>query len=119
VFKVDNTDALAKELIEKLELGSTLPQVVAMNHRGWYRRFTGDLAKPEEVLAWLDAIKMGEGKKEKVPEALFAQEKTEEKEEKKEEKEEKEEEEKEEKEEEKKEKKEEKKEKKEDIKDEL
>ena len=70
MFKVDSNDALAKELTGQLSLGAA-PQLLAVNHRGWFRRFAGDVARANEVLSWLDAIKMGEGAKEKLPEALF------------------------------------------------
>lgn len=70
VYNVEASGALGKELVEKLALGR-LPKLVAVNHRGWYRLFSGDAEKPEQVLAWLDAIKMGEGKKEKIPASLL------------------------------------------------
>ena len=73
MFKVDSNDALAKELTGQLSLGAA-PQLLAINHRGWFRRFAGDVARANEVLSWLDAIKMGEGAKEKLPEALFVRE---------------------------------------------
>ena len=73
VFSVASTDELATALVEKLELGSELPQLVALHHRGWFRRFTGNAEKSADVLAWLDAVKMGEGAKGKVPDALMAQ----------------------------------------------
>jgi protein disulfide-isomerase A6 len=71
VFKADSTDEVAKSLLGGLELGSELPQFVALHHRGWFRRFAGDVTKPSEILAWLDAVKMGEGQKGKIPEALM------------------------------------------------
>lgn len=74
VFHVPATDELAAALVENLQLGTELPQLVAVNHRGWFRRFAGDAEKSADVLAWLDAVKMGEGSKGKVPDALMAQE---------------------------------------------
>jgi len=74
VFNVGATGELATALAEKLELGSELPQLVAVHHRGWFRRFAGDAERSADILAWLDAVKMGEGVKGKVPEALMAQE---------------------------------------------
>jgi protein disulfide-isomerase A6 len=73
LFAVDVTSTLGKEISSKLDLGDA-PQVVAVNHRGWFRLFSGDVEKSEDVLAWLDAVKMGEGKKGGIPEALMEEE---------------------------------------------
>jgi len=73
-------------LAEALELtvSSEKPTVIAVNgHRRWYRVFSGK-NDAESLLAWLDAITMGEVKKQKLPKGLFQEkEKVEEKVEKK------------------------------------
>lgn len=67
VYKVDTSGPLADVLNKHLELGGKYPQILAMNWRGWYKRYSGSTESASDVLAWLDAVKLGEGKKEKIP----------------------------------------------------
>ncbi|KAI5798887.1 hypothetical protein EDC01DRAFT_21831 [Geopyxis carbonaria] len=71
LFQVDLAGSLGEEINRKLDLSKDLPKLVAVNHRGWYRSFTGNTGNADEVVAWLDAIMLGEGKKEKLPVTLF------------------------------------------------
>lgn len=62
---VENSDALRKAL----EIGENV-EIVAINaRRGWWRHYKGDFSL-ESVEAWLDAMRMGEGKKNKLPEGI-------------------------------------------------
>lgn len=46
-------------------------EIVAVNaRRGWWRRFDGDTSSLVSIEDWIDAIRLGEGKKEKLPEEL-------------------------------------------------
>ncbi|KAA8912857.1 hypothetical protein FN846DRAFT_886957 [Sphaerosporella brunnea] len=74
VFRVESKEELAKLLQEHLGLGSELPQLVAVNHRGWFRRFDGDIHKPLDILEWLDAIKLGDLPKGMIPKAILGSE---------------------------------------------
>ncbi|RDA91350.1 hypothetical protein CP533_0033 [Ophiocordyceps camponoti-saundersi (nom. inval.)] len=81
---VDGTATLR----EALKLGSGVELIVVNARRGWWRRFEGDDFGVESVEGWIDAIRMGEGKKKTLPEGVVVEasaEKEESKEEKKEE----------------------------------
>jgi protein disulfide-isomerase A6 len=57
------------------ELGLSVDQlslVATHGKRAWYKKYFGSTFGTEEVEQWVDAIRMGEGKKEKLPEALLA-----------------------------------------------
>lgn len=54
-----------------LELDDTKPQLIAVSHRGWYRRFTGDIESSKSIMTWLDEIKMGEGTKVPLPQDMI------------------------------------------------
>jgi hypothetical protein len=71
VFRLEGQDELAKLLQEQLQLGSELPQMVALNHKGWFRRFNGNIKKPLEILDWLDTVKLGDLPKGKIPEEIL------------------------------------------------
>ncbi|CUS15200.1 unnamed protein product [Tuber aestivum] len=66
----------ARELAEKLlVVGDDGSKLVALNaRRGWLRKFGGDLDSEEEVLAWLDATRLGDGAKERLPAGVVEEE---------------------------------------------
>ncbi|PUU83088.1 hypothetical protein B9Z19DRAFT_965611 [Tuber borchii] len=69
----------AQELAEKLLMVGGGTKLVALNaRRGWLRRFGGDVDSEEDVLAWLDATRLGDGAKEKLPAGFVVEEKAEE-----------------------------------------
>jgi hypothetical protein len=48
---------------ESLFNGNAIPAMIAVNGgKGWYKKFEGTFVE-KEVSAWMDAVKMGEGKK--------------------------------------------------------
>lgn len=66
-FRVINSSDHGKALVKALGLGSEHPTVLTVNGaRRWFRRFTGTPDAPS-LLAWLDAIMLGDVKKERVP----------------------------------------------------
>jgi hypothetical protein len=71
VWRVYKDDALAKIMTTMLELDDTKPQLIAISHRGWYRKFTGDIESSESIMAWLDEIKLGEGTKVPLPQDMI------------------------------------------------
>ncbi|TGZ82982.1 thioredoxin-domain-containing protein [Ascodesmis nigricans] len=71
IYKVDASGPLSDAVNKHLELDAKYPQILAINWRGWYKKFSGDASSASDVLAWIDAIKMGEGKKESIPEAFM------------------------------------------------
>lgn len=80
VYKLAATSAHAKDLATKLELdeGSSTKLIAVNAKRNWVRKFVGNADSEKEVLAWLDAVRLGDGKKEKLPAGLVAEEKKEE-----------------------------------------
>jgi protein disulfide-isomerase A6 len=71
VYRLEGQDELAKLLQQQLQLGSELPQMVALNHKGWFRLFNGNIKKPLEILDWLDAVKLGDLPKGKIPDEIL------------------------------------------------
>lgn len=72
---VSATNPLAATLLSELSLGASEDQVhlIATNgKRSWYKKYSGAAFGIEEVEQWVDAIRMGEGKREKLPESLLA-----------------------------------------------
>jgi protein disulfide-isomerase A6 len=70
-FAVAPTNPLAATLREALELEGESLQVIAVNaKRMWWRRYPGEGYAYDAVEAWVDAIRMNEGKKEVLPESL-------------------------------------------------
>jgi len=72
-FSVSSTNPLAASLLSELGLGSAdQVHLIATNgKRAWYKKYSGTAFDVEEVEQWVDAIRMGEGKKEKLPESLL------------------------------------------------
>ena len=66
----------AKKLRDALGLkGDADVELVATNaKRGWFKRFEGSDYGMDAIEAWVDAIRMGEGKKRKLPEGVVAEE---------------------------------------------
>jgi protein disulfide-isomerase A6 len=71
---VPASNPLAASLIKELSLGSDDQVHLVATHgkRAWYKKYTGESFEATLVEQWVDAIRMGEGKKEKLPETLLA-----------------------------------------------
>ncbi|KAG0632864.1 hypothetical protein HOY80DRAFT_897439 [Tuber brumale] len=68
VYILPAGSAHTQELAEKLLMVGDGTKLIALNaRRGWLRKFGGDLNGEEDVLAWLDATRLGDGAKEKLP----------------------------------------------------
>ncbi|KAI4268673.1 MAG: hypothetical protein LQ337_007712 [Flavoplaca oasis] len=62
-------------LKDALKLSDKDIELVAINaRRGWWRRFEGEGYGIHSVESWVDAIRLGEGAKEKLPEGVIAEE---------------------------------------------
>lgn len=85
---VPASNPVAASLLKELSLGSDdQVHLVATNgKRSWYKKYSGSAYGLAEVESWVDAIRMGDGKKEKLPGSLLVAAKEEPKEEAKEEK---------------------------------
>lgn len=73
---VTASNPVAASLLTSLSLGDEgQVHLVATNgKRAWYKKYTGTAFGAGEVEQWVDAIRMGEGKKEKLPGSLLASE---------------------------------------------
>lgn len=71
---VSAANPLAASLLSGLDLGSNDQVHLVATHgkRAWYKKYSGTTFGSQEVEQWVDAIRMGEGKKEKLPESLLA-----------------------------------------------
>ncbi|KAI1551413.1 Thioredoxin domain-containing protein [Pyrenophora tritici-repentis] len=72
-FSVPSTNPLAASLLTELSLGSAdQVHLIATNgKRAWYKKYSGSAFGLEDVEQWVDSIRMGEGKKEKLPDLLL------------------------------------------------
>ncbi|KAF2662864.1 protein disulfide-isomerase MPD1 precursor [Lophiostoma macrostomum CBS 122681] len=70
---VSAANPLASSLLAELNLGTADEvHLVAVNaKRGWYKKYTGQSFGAVAVEQWVDAIRMGEGKKEQLPDSLI------------------------------------------------
>lgn len=73
-FGVSASNPLAASVLAELNLGSDEQvHLIATNgKRAWYKKYSGTTFGSSEVEQWIDAVRMGEGKKEKIPESLIA-----------------------------------------------
>lgn len=71
---VSSSNPLASALIKDLNLGSEEQVHLIATHgkRAWYKKYSSETFGSTEVEQWVDALRMGEGKKEKLPESLLA-----------------------------------------------
>ncbi|KAF1359546.1 disulfide isomeras-like protein [Lizonia empirigonia] len=71
---VPPSNPMAATLRSELSLGTddTIHLIATHGKRAWYKKYPGASYGAQEVEQWVDAIRMGEGKKEKLPETLIA-----------------------------------------------
>ena len=67
------SNPVAASLLSELSLGNNGQVHLVATHgkRAWYKKYSGSAFGTAEVEQWVDAIRMGEGKKEKLPESLL------------------------------------------------
>lgn len=70
---VTASNPVAASLLSSLSLGTNDQVHLVATHgkRAWYKKYTGNSFGAGEVEQWVDTIRMGEGKKEKLPESLL------------------------------------------------
>lgn len=74
-ISVPPSNPLAAALRTELGLpteDTALDLIATHGKRAWYKKYPGTTHSAQELEAWVDAIRMGEGKKEKLPESLIA-----------------------------------------------
>jgi len=72
-YSVPTSNSLAASLLQELNLGTDkeVHLIATQGKRGWFKKYTGTTFGLAEVEDWVDAIRMGEGKKEKLPESVL------------------------------------------------
>ncbi|KAK1829955.1 protein disulfide-isomerase MPD1 [Podospora conica] len=71
-FEVPKSNEGAGSLLKALDLGGEV-EIIAINaRRGWWRHFEGGEFSIAALESWIDAIRMSEGVKKKLPEGLVA-----------------------------------------------
>ncbi|KAF2118384.1 protein disulfide-isomerase MPD1 precursor [Lophiotrema nucula] len=72
---VPASNPLASSILAELKFDSNdQPHLIATNgKRSWYKKYSGETFGPVEIEAWVDAIRMGDGKKETLPETLIVE----------------------------------------------
>jgi protein disulfide-isomerase A6 len=67
------SNPVAASLLSELSLGNNGQVHLIATHgkRAWYKKYSGSAFGKGDVEQWVDAIRMGEGKKEKLPESLL------------------------------------------------
>lgn len=77
-YTVPAENELGQKVRETLKLNPANEiDVIAVNSkRSWYRRFPGPSFQRGDVEAWVDAIRMNDGPREKLPESLVVEEET-------------------------------------------
>ncbi|KAF2468031.1 thioredoxin-domain-containing protein [Lindgomyces ingoldianus] len=73
---VPASNPLASSLVAELKLGNEdeVHLIATNGKRSWWKKYSGQGFGSLEVEQWVDAIRMGEGKKERLPDSLLAEE---------------------------------------------
>ncbi|TLD25419.1 hypothetical protein PspLS_05912 [Pyricularia sp. CBS 133598] len=73
-FAIPSSNPSSATVIKALELGDKPIQLVAVNaRRNWWRQHPGEDFSAQGIENWVDAIRMGEGAKRKLPEGLVVE----------------------------------------------
>ncbi|KAL2021399.1 hypothetical protein VTK56DRAFT_7264 [Thermocarpiscus australiensis] len=71
-YEVPQSNTVAASLLKALDLSGDV-EIVAINaRRGWWRHYEGGDFGHESLEGWIDAIRMSEGVKKKLPEGIVA-----------------------------------------------
>ena len=71
-FAVPASNPAVADLLKSLDLTGEVELIALNARRGWWRRYEGDSFGHEGIESWIDAIRMSEGVKKKLPEGLIA-----------------------------------------------
>ncbi|KAI0853465.1 thioredoxin-domain-containing protein [Daldinia vernicosa] len=71
-FEVHHDNEAAESVFKSLGLPGEVEIVAINGKRGWWRHYEGDFSF-ESVEGWIDAIRLGEGAKEKLPEGVIGE----------------------------------------------
>lgn len=71
LYQIESSSPLAISLVTHFGLEGQGLKIIVLNYRGWYRRYSGEAKQGTDILDWLDSVRLGEGKKEKIPEEFL------------------------------------------------
>ncbi|KAI0106047.1 thioredoxin-domain-containing protein [Daldinia grandis] len=71
-FEVHHDNEAAESVFKSLELSGEVEIVAINGKRGWWRHYEGDFSS-ESVESWIDAIRLSEGAKKKLPEGVIGE----------------------------------------------
>ncbi|KAI1102476.1 thioredoxin-domain-containing protein [Jackrogersella minutella] len=71
-FEVHTDNDVTKSVFKSLELSGEVEIVAVNGKRGWWRHYEGDFS-PEGVESWIDAIRLSEGTKKKLPDGVISE----------------------------------------------
>lgn len=71
-YQIPEENTKAAAIRESLSLGADVELVMVNARRSWYKRFQGEL-DAAGIESWIDAIRMGDGEKQKLPESLIGE----------------------------------------------
>ena len=71
-FSIPSDSEAASTLPKALELDGEVNMIAVNARRAWWRQYSGDFSL-ESVESWIDAIRMGEGSKKKLPKDLLSE----------------------------------------------
>ncbi|CAK4032007.1 related to disulfide isomerase [Lecanosticta acicola] len=72
-YQLPGSNSQAAALRKKLDLSAGDVEIIAVNgKRSWWRHYTGGSFTLEKVEDWVDAIRMGDGKKSDIPSGIIA-----------------------------------------------
>ncbi|TPX18475.1 uncharacterized protein E0L32_011588 [Thyridium curvatum] len=71
-FAVPDSNSGAAPLLKALDLSNDVELIAINARRGWWRHYEGGDFTHEGIESWIDAIRMSEGVKKKLPEGLIA-----------------------------------------------
>lgn len=71
-FAVPASNPALADLLKSLDLTGEVELIALNARRGWWRHYQGDDFGHESIESWIDAIRMSEGVKKKLPEGLIA-----------------------------------------------
>ncbi|KAI8961270.1 thioredoxin-domain-containing protein [Daldinia sp. FL1419] len=71
-FEVHHDNEASESVFKSLELSGEVEIVAINGKRGWWRHYEGDFS-PESIEGWIDAIRLSEGTKKKLPEGIISE----------------------------------------------
>ena len=71
-YEVHNDVTEAAGLLKSLELSGEVVVLAVNAKKGWWRQYEGEL-KQELIDAWIDAIRLDEGTKKRIPEGVIGE----------------------------------------------